>query len=550
MAQTTHSQLGSQRGAPRGNPVSRWFGDRKVNTKILAAVAILALVASAVGFVAIVRLASLDKAADQISGEGLGSIDAMDSVRLDIRQARIDLLNHALAEDAAGMAKLEDALKADDKAVADAIATYEKHPMGSAWQKLMDRVKADWAAYVSARDSIAIPASRANDSAAFLKVEAEVLIPTIADENAAMNKLSVLEHKDARHIAAVAHSTYTSARTIVLALLIGGLALGLGVALLIGRMIVGPLKKVSAALDAVADGDLTHRVDVDTKDELGDMARAVNTASESLAATVRSMSASAQTLAAASEQLSATSDQIAASAEQTSTQAGVVASAAEEVSSNVQTVAAGTEEMGASIREIAQNAADAARVAAQAVMVAASTNETVSALGVSSQEIGAVVKVITSIAEQTNLLALNATIEAARAGEAGKGFAVVANEVKDLAQETAKATEDIARRVEAIQADTGGAVTAIGEISEVIARINDYQTTIAAAVEEQTATTNEMARNVSDAATGASQIAENVVGVATAAETTTTGVGESQRAAADLARMSSELQQLVGNFRY
>jgi methyl-accepting chemotaxis protein len=154
------------------------------------------------------------------------------------------------------------------------------------------------------------------------------------------------------------------------------------------------------------------------------------------------------------------------------------------------------------------------------MQVAETTNATVGKLGDSSIEIGNVIKVITSIAEQTNLLALNATIEAARAGEAGKGFAVVANEVKDLARETAKATEDIGRRVEAIQADTREAVDAIAEISSVIARINDYQTTIASAVEEQTATTNEMSRNVAEAAMGSTEIAQNIVGVATAAQTT------------------------------
>jgi len=187
-------------------------------------------------------------------------------------------------------------------------------------------------------------------------------------------------------------------------------------------------------------------------------------------------------------------------------------------------------------------------VAANAVGVADSTNQTVSKLGDSSAEIGNVVKVITSIAEQTNLLALNATIEAARAGEAGKGFAVVASEVKDLAQETAKATEDIARRVAAIQSDTESAVVAISEIGGIIARISDYQTTIAAAVEEQTATTSEMNRGVGEAAAGSAEIAANIVSVASATALTTESVTESQRASEELARMSSQMHAIVSRF--
>jgi hypothetical protein len=227
----------------------------------------------------------------------------------------------------------------------------------------------------------------------------------------------------------------------------------------------------------------------------------------------------------------------------------VVSAASEQVSRNVASVATASEEMQASIREISKNANDSARVAKNAVSVAQSTNETMKKLGQSSQEIGNVIKVITSIAQQTNLLALNATIEAARAGEAGKGFAVVANEVKELAKQTARATEDISRKINTIQTDTRGAVEAIGSISGVIDQINDISATIAAAVEEQSATTNEMTRNASEAATGAADISANIVAVAQAADGTLLRAQESQKAAQELAEIAVQLSSLMRHFK-
>ncbi len=262
-----------------------------------------------------------------------------------------------------------------------------------------------------------------------------------------------------------------------------------------------------------------------------------------------SLEESVQTLASSSRELMAVSQQMASNAEETAAQANVASAAAEQVSRNVSTVSTGAEEMGASIKEIAKSANEAARVATTAVKVAERTNATVAKLGESSAEIGNVVKVITSIAQQTNLLALNATIEAARAGEAGKGFAVVANEVKELAKQTAKATEDISRKIEAIQGDTKGAVEAIGQIGHIINQINDIQNTIASAVEEQTATTAEISRNVAEAAKGSTEIASNINVVAQAARGTTEGAANTKASADELSRLAADLQKLVAQFK-
>ena len=310
--------------------------------------------------------------------------------------------------------------------------------------------------------------------------------------------------------------------------------------------------KVDIMLDVVsaaAEGDLTREVTVKGSDAIGQMGEGLSQFLQKMRASIKAIGHNAETLASSSEELMGVSQQMAGNAEETSAQSGEVSATSEQVSNNVKTVAIGAEEMSASIKEIAQNANEAARVATEAVKVADTTNATISKLGESSVEIGQVIKVITSIAEQTNLLALNATIEAARAGETGKGFAVVANEVKSLANQTAKATEEISAKIGAIQTDTESSVDAIAEISEVISKIDHISNTIASAVAQQTATTAEIGRNVSDAARGTAEIAQNITGVAQAAESTTQGATSTKNASGELSKMATELQSLVGQFK-
>jgi methyl-accepting chemotaxis protein len=525
----------------RRNALAGFVADRSVGAKNLIGVALVALVAIGVGVLSIVSMGRVNDRLENLKTEHLDSVQQLVVIR------------QGVSENYRGQALFAwSTYDTGDTLVAGAIKVYQERTVDSpARSGALAAFAKAWADYSNLRNVVVfqeqpaagttVTSDAAERSALWQSLETQM--------NDGLSKLQQLENTEAAGEAAGAVDAYHTSRNWTIGSLIVGLALALFLAALIGRGMNRQLRTVSETLRRTAAGDLTLRAEVLSRDELGAMAVAVNQANEGIGRTVETLTTAARTLGESTHRLSGVTARIGDSAQTAAARANVVAGDAGTVSHNVQTLAAGSEEMGASIREIAQNANDAARVASEAVGVAEQTNHTVSKLGDSSTEIGNVVKVITSIAEQTNLLALNATIEAARAGAAGKGFAVVASEVKDLAQETARATEDISRRVEAIQADTHNAVAAIGEISQIIARINDYQLTIASAVEEQTATTGEMSRSVGDAAHGATNIAGNISGVAEAAQTTTATLAEVDQTVAELTRVTGDLQQAVGRFR-
>ncbi|NTW41420.1 MAG: methyl-accepting chemotaxis protein [Cellulomonadaceae bacterium] len=520
-----------------------WFGNLGIGRKLAASVA--------AGVVALAALVSVGALALHDAGtDSARLLDTAAAVRLALEA---DMMHDAVRADVLQALYLDDARTTAQSDLADHAAALRDALDQVAAAAVSDEVSAAVLAVAPAVDHYLTSAAQIStlagtDPAAaraaypgFLTTftELEAALPTVGDSLQAQ-ATAVDAGTTARRAAAT--------RLLVGTGLVGAIALAV-FGVVVARSVTRPLRRTMAVLDGLADGRLDLRLDLRTTDEVGQMAGALNRALSRLAEAMTAMGANAGRLSTASTELSAVSAQMTGSAGDSATQADRVSDAAGQVSANVLTVASGTDQMSASIRDIARSANDAAGVAAQAVLVAETASSAVAKLGASSARIGAVIKTITAIAEQTNLLALNATIEAARAGEAGKGFAVVAGEVKELARETAAATDDIGHRIATIQVDTREAVDAITQISTIIAQINDSQVTIAAAVEEQTATANEMSRSLTEAATGSTDIATTIESVARAASDTTTAAARTATAADDLAQMADDLGALVGAFR-
>ncbi len=531
--------------------LTSWFANLRIQTKLLGSFAVVVLLACGVGGLAIRQIHTLEDSVQGIVSQGLKPLELAGALQVGYAEVLTALRDLALAKDDAEAkaqdAELEAHIEANKKSLQELEAVLPDEASKAAFKDFT----AERESYLQARGTAIRLGKDKSDGGteraiAFIRSDMESAGDRIVGKLQAVRE-RIEAAADARVDAA---TDAARADIIEVAAMLGVAALvALGLGYLAARSVTKPLSEAVEVVEAFGRGDLTRRVPVTSGDEVGRMSAALNQALAAVEESLVSINHNIQTLASASEELSAVATQMGANAEETSAQAGTVSAAANQVSHNVTTVASATEEMGASIREIAREAAQAAKVAEEAMHVADEANSTILKLDESSAEIGKILKVITSIAEQTNLLSLNATIEAARAGDAGKGFAVVANEVKELAKGTAKATEDVAHKIELIQSGTQGAVTAIGQITGVVKRITDINGTIASAVEEQAATTSEIGRNVGEAAKGSGDIAQNITGVATAAQSTSSGAQHSQEAASELARMSAELQAVVSRFK-
>ncbi|MFI5843074.1 methyl-accepting chemotaxis protein [Catenuloplanes sp. NPDC051500] len=532
--------------------MARWHAvitDRRVLTKIMLAVGVIAAFSLFDGLYALSSVGAVNDQVKRVYQHNL-ELETIGDLRAAVNRTWLAADDYLLATDAAGRTAAGQSLDKAETDVQTAITTFTGYPdLPADSETNLATFQTGWTSFRALLTDRLLPLADAGNTTEIATVRTGELETSKTAVRATLNALVDETVTASSEQEAAAEEVYGETKVWVTTILLLSTALGLAFAAVVARLIVAPLSRAVGALDRISGGDLTARVTVTGKDEIGRLSGTLNRTADAMAGMVRQVGENSEMLASASEQLTAVASELSRSAEATSTQVGTVSDAANQVSQSVRAVASGADEMGISIREIANNAGEAATVAAEAAHTAQTTNAGVIKLGEASTEIGAVIALITAIAQQTNLLALNATIEAARAGEAGKGFAVVASEVKDLAQETAKATEQISAQVANIQSETQGTVEAIGNIAAVIATINDYTTTIASAVEEQTATTGEMARSVSEAADGSSRIADTISGVAAAADSVTGGAADTRQTAAELARMAAELRRTVSAYQ-
>ena len=549
----------------------------KIRTKVTIAFGCVLFISIALGVFALQRLSAVNEAAAEIRDNWLPSTRVLGEFSTLVTRHRMRSATVLMAETAEGLATDIQGLGQFRADAEKAWTAYEPLISPGEERKLADQIKAGWTEYNRQTDKL-VELIRAGDKKAAIEMFNGEIRKTFTEQiSGPLEQDANLNLREGKKAADRGEEAYLSARYWVIGALVVAAIFSVFTGFSIVVSVARPIVRTTEIMGKLAKHDLSVAIEGgERKDEIGDMAKAVQVFKDNmiegdrLAAAQKdeqarkekrqaaieayikrfdeTASGALNTLASASTEMQTTANSMSATAEETSRQATAVAAASEQASGNVQTVATAAEELSASIAEISRQVVESTRIASQAVTDATHTNTQVKALAETAQKIGDVVKLINDIAGQTNLLALNATIEAARAGEAGKGFAVVASEVKSLATQTAKATEDIANQVKAIQSATGDSVAAIEGITTTITRINEIATTVASAVEEQGAATKEIARNVQQASAGTTEVSRNISGVTQAAGETGAASSQVLGAASDLAKQGETLRAEVSRF--
>jgi methyl-accepting chemotaxis protein len=527
-----------------------WFKNLKIKQKLLIGFSIVVFIAAIIGYIGIININSLTDLSEQSYKTGTLSVVYVSKMEDAFQKIRVEGRNCLTAQTQEALQKAIDAIEKYCTDFETNSKLYESTYSNDEEKKMHEDVKTTFNNFRVKNKSYQ-ELMLANKKAEAGEYMVNVVVPANAELYKTLPALVDYNEKSVSEYNTLTSTTASSAKTQMILVIILGIIVSILLGMFIASIINKPIHILEDAALKLADGNLNIEIDIQTKDEIGNLANSFKTMMKNFRDLIQKVLNQSEKINKESEELFSVSNIAASASAELQAQSSTASSSSEQVSANVSTVATSTEEMTASIKEISKNTTSASILTKESEQRANEANTVMTKLGESSNEIGNIVKSITSIAEQTNLLALNATIEAARAGELGKGFAVVANEVKELAKESAKATEDITNKIKAIQIDTSNAVNVIQGIIQNISKVNEVTNTIASAIEEQSVTTNEVNRNLNEATQGVQSIVEVVVGISSAANDYSKQAVMLKNSSTSLKTMSNELEkEIKANFKF